>query len=253
VRHRKRSHGAAGRGPAWLRRLTGGQEIGGSNPPVPTNGQLAFAGLGLDTSRFITPRQWSDAQLKRAVTAARSADELLHSLGLPPGSDAAWTRVKANAIRLGLDLSQLERISEPADPQPDLSNLRQAATALAACWFSLCGFNTAIPVEPAVYDLLISGSDGIKRVQVKTTTHKSKNGWMIQVGRRPRSSPAGSLFFCGHILSTSWEMPPGLWRRRMRHEKQTIAFGVGWALGGTISVETPGNTALGDGSGGAWC
>jgi hypothetical protein len=150
-----------------------------TSPQLILRVKQGVAGLGLDTSHFITPRQWSDAQLKRAVTAARSADELLHSLGLPPGSDAAWTRVKANAIRLGLDLSQLERISEPADPQPDLSNLRQAATALAACWFSLCGLNTAIPVEPAVYDLLISGSDGIKRVQVKTTTHKSKNGWMI--------------------------------------------------------------------------
>jgi hypothetical protein len=150
-----------------------------TSPQLILRVKQGVAGLGLDTSHFITARKWSDAQLKRAVTAARSADELLRSLGLLPGSDEAWTRVKANAIRLGLDMSQLERISEPADPQPDLSNLRQAATALAACWFSLCGFNTAIPVEPAVYDLLISGSDGIKRVQVKTTTHKSKNGWMI--------------------------------------------------------------------------
>jgi len=29
--------------------------------------------------------------------------------------------------------------------------------------------------------------DGIKRVQVKTTTHNSKSGWLIQVGRRPYS------------------------------------------------------------------
>jgi hypothetical protein len=31
------SERTAGRGPAWLRRLTGGQESGGSNPPVPTS------------------------------------------------------------------------------------------------------------------------------------------------------------------------------------------------------------------------
>jgi hypothetical protein len=147
--------------------------------------------LGLDTSHFITPRTWSDGHLKRAIEDAQSANELLHSLGLQPGSDEAWTRVKANAIRLGLDLSRLEStrdISAPAARRPDLRNLRQAATSLAACWFSLCGFNTAIPVEPAVYDLLVSRPDGIKRVQVKTTTHKSKNGWMIQVGRRPYSA-----------------------------------------------------------------
>ena len=71
--------------------------------------------------------------------------------------------------------------------KPALRNLREAATSLAACWFSLCGFNTAIPVEPTVYDLLVSMPDGIKRVQVKTTTYNGKNGWLIQVGRRPYS------------------------------------------------------------------
>jgi hypothetical protein len=58
---------------------------------------------------------------------------------------------------------------------------------LAASWFSLCGFTTAIPVEPTVYDLLVSMPTGIKRVQVKTTTYNSKSGWMVQVGRRPYS------------------------------------------------------------------
>ena len=38
-----------------------------------------------------------------------------------------------------------------------------------------------------MYDLLVSMPDGIKRVQVKTTTYNGKNGWMIQVGRRPYS------------------------------------------------------------------
>jgi len=109
--------------------------------------QASVIHLGLDTSHFITPRTWSESHLKRAIATAQSVNELLHSLGLQPGSDEAWTRVKANAIRLGLDLSRLEStsdISEPAAWRPDLRNLRQAATSLAACWFSLCGFNTAI-------------------------------------------------------------------------------------------------------------
>ena len=63
-----------------------------------------------------------------------------------------------------------------------------AATSLAATWFSLCGFNPAIPVEPALYDLLVSMPGGIKRVQVKTTTYYSKNGWQVVVGRRPYSA-----------------------------------------------------------------
>lgn len=52
----------------------------------------------------------------------------------------------------------------------------------------MCGFQPAFPVEPTVYDLLVSMPDGVKRVQVKTTTYNSKNGWMIQVGRRPYSA-----------------------------------------------------------------
>jgi len=100
-------------------------------------------------------------------------------------------RVRAHALRLGLDLSHLadqpQETPGQLSAQPTLRNLREAATSLAATWFSLCGFNPVIPVEPTVYDLLVSMPDGIKRVQVKTTTYNSKNGWMIQVGRRPYS------------------------------------------------------------------
>jgi hypothetical protein len=53
-------------------------------------------------------------------------------------------------------------------------------------WFLLCGYNTSLPVEPTIYDLLVSMPDGIKRVQVKTTTCKT-DGWAVQVGRRPYS------------------------------------------------------------------
>ncbi len=30
--------------------------------------------------------------------------------------------------------------------------------------------------------------DGVKRVQVKTTIHHSKDGWLVSVGRRPYSA-----------------------------------------------------------------
>jgi hypothetical protein len=45
----------------------------------------------------------------------------------------------------------------------------------------------ALPLEPALYDLLVSTPEGIKRVQVKTTTCFSKDGWTAVVGRRPYS------------------------------------------------------------------
>ena len=94
-------------------------------------------------------------------------------------------------MRLGLDLTHLGNPGKdspsPGAAKPDLKYLRDTATSLAASWFSLRGFNPAIPVEPALYDLLVSVPDGIKRVQVKTTTCFSKDGWMVTVGRRPYS------------------------------------------------------------------
>ncbi len=147
--------------------------------------------LALDTSHFTGQRTWSDTALKRAAAQTHSWNELLSAIGIKSNSGDERIRVKAHALRLGLDLSHLE--DQPRETpirlhaEPALRNLREAATSLAACWFSLCGFNPAIPVEPTVYDLLVSMPEGIKRVQVKTTTYNGKNGWMIQVGRRPYS------------------------------------------------------------------
>ena len=147
--------------------------------------------LGLDTSHFTGQRTWSDAALKRAAAQAYSWNELLGAIGINSRSGDERTRVRAHALRLGLDLSHLsDRPQDTRDQpalKPALRNLREAATSLAACWFSLCGFGTAIPIEPAVFDLLVSTTEGIKRVQVKTTTYKSKVGWQVGVGRRPYS------------------------------------------------------------------
>lgn len=151
--------------------------------------RVAF--LGLDTSHFSGQRTWSDDALKRAATQAYSWNELLGAIGIKSRSGDERTRVKAHALRLGIDLSRLSDQPQEAPiqqvPQPVLRNLRQAATSLAACWFTLCGFGAAIPIEPAVYDLLVSTPQGIMRVQVKSTTYKSKVGWQVGVGRRPYS------------------------------------------------------------------
>jgi hypothetical protein len=148
--------------------------------------------LGLDTSHFTNQRTCSDAALKLAAAQACSWDQLLAMTGITSPSGNARTQLKARALRLGIDLSHLtDQPRETPDspiPRPALKNLRDAATSLAAAWFSLCGFTAAIPVEPAVYDLLVSMPDGIKRIQVKTTTCNGKNGWTVQVGRRPYST-----------------------------------------------------------------
>ena len=147
--------------------------------------------LGLATSHFRGKRSWSDAQLRHAVIDSQSWDELLTTLGLTPGNGDGRVRLKAHAIRLGLDLTHLENPNAsstgPAELKPDRRYLRDAAASIAASWFALCGFNVAIPMEPTLYDLLVRMPDGIKRVQVKTTTCYSKDGWTVPVSRRPYS------------------------------------------------------------------
>jgi PD-(D/E)XK endonuclease len=147
--------------------------------------------LELDTSHFRGKRRWSDDQLRNAVADGKSWDEVLVSLGLSTNSGNARTFIKSHAIRLGLDFSHLlAHVPVEADPcalKPDLKHLREAGASIAAAWFSLCGCSVLFPVEPAVYDLVVSMSDGLSTVQVKTTTSGGDNGWQAVVGRRPHS------------------------------------------------------------------
>ena len=147
--------------------------------------------LGLDRSHFRGKRRWSDAQLRHAVSESRSWDEVLVSLGLSTNSGNARTFVRSHAIRLGLDFSHLAASppieSDPCALTPDLKHLREAGASIAAAWFTLCGCSVLFPIEPATYDLVVSMPGGLSRVQVKTTTHYGKDGWMVGVGRRPYS------------------------------------------------------------------
>jgi hypothetical protein len=153
--------------------------------------------LGLDTSHFRSNRSWSDAVLRQAVTEGRTWEEVLTTLGLSARAGGERALVKAHALRLGLDVSRLGRpaphAADPCALEPNLAHLRRAAESLAATWFMLCGRNVAFPVEPDTYDLLVDMPDGPKRVQVKTTTFKSKDGWMVQIGRRPYSMGNNAL------------------------------------------------------------
>lgn len=71
-------------------------------------------------------------------------------------------------------------------PEPDLKHLRIAGASIAAAWFTLSRCPVSIPVEPAVYDLLAECPDGIKRIQVKTTTFGGTGGWEVNVGHKRR-------------------------------------------------------------------
>jgi hypothetical protein len=150
------------------------------------------AALGIKTSHFRANRSWSDTVLRQAIMESSTWDEVLAALGLSSRSGSERTLVKAHAFRLGLDVGHLGRpdphAPRPSVLRPGLIHLRQAAESLAAAWFRLCGCNVAFPAAPDCYDLLVHAPDGLKRVQVKTTAHNSKNGWMVQVSRRPYSA-----------------------------------------------------------------
>jgi hypothetical protein len=125
------------------------------------------------------------------VSESRSWDEVLTTLGLADSSGGTRTHVRSHAIRLGLDFTRLEPAT-PVLPQapslkPDLKHLREAGASIAASWFTLCGSSVLFPIEPALYDLVVSTGDGLRRVQVKTTISYGKNSWQVSVGRRPYS------------------------------------------------------------------
>jgi len=150
------------------------------------------ARLGLDSSHFRGNRSWSDAILRQAITESRTWDEILTRLGLSPTAGGERTLIKAHALRLGIDLRHLGHPAPHSEMAceliPDLDHLRLAAESLAAAWFVFCGCNVAFPAAPDCYDLLVSAPDGIKRIQVKSTTCMTKDGWAVRIGRRPYST-----------------------------------------------------------------
>jgi hypothetical protein len=147
--------------------------------------------LALETSHFTGQRRWSDRQLREAVTGATCWAEVLVALGTVDNAEYR-VRVKAHAVRLGLDCTHLkppnllstsgEAFAEPVR----LEMLRVAAPAVAMAWFGLRGCAVAIPIEPQEYDLLVTSEKGVQRVQVKSCALRDGKGrWSVGVGRRP--------------------------------------------------------------------
>jgi hypothetical protein len=149
------------------------------------------ARLGLDYAHFRANRSWSDTALRHALTASRTWEEALIYLGLSGRAGGERTLLRGHALRLGIDTSHLGSQQQPKAAPPgyalDLARLRFAAEPLAGTWFAACGCEVAVPTVPCSYDLLVTATDGIKRVQVKTTTSIKKNGWEVSVARRPYS------------------------------------------------------------------
>lgn len=164
--------------------------------------QRAVRRHGIVTSHFVGQRTWSDAALVAAVPVARTWADLCEALGLSP-IDRQYKSVRAAASRLGLSLDHLtlgprpggDRIAIELPDQLSLSQLSSSAPRIATAWFLLCGVAVSIPAEPQSYDLIAQLSDGLCRVQVKSTTFRGRRGsWVVRVGHRPDGSPTRADF-----------------------------------------------------------
>jgi hypothetical protein len=126
-------------------------------------------------------RSWSDAELRHAVAASHSWDEVLETLGLSTASGNARPHVKGHAVRLGIDYRHFAPrevvVQTPPRIAPNFVHLREAGPSIAAAWFTMCGCDVLFPIEPAVYDLVVAMPEGLRRVQVKTTTSRTSAGW----------------------------------------------------------------------------
>jgi hypothetical protein len=143
--------------------------------------------LGLDTSHFTHQRTWTNSELRDAIMAADTWADVMRALGV---NGSSYVFAKGHAVRLGINISHLEppppKPLSVLDLRPQPRMLRACAESFAAAWFGVRGIATATPAQPAAYDLLITLPDGVRRVQVKTSTTRGRHGtWVVQIGRRP--------------------------------------------------------------------
>jgi hypothetical protein len=158
----------------------------------------------ISTSHFVGQRTWSDQALIEAAATARTWAELLTALGLSPRS-RSYDSVRAALRRMGVEHGQIslgprtgpEAIGIELPDPAALSNLRNAAPSIAATWFLLCGHAVATPCEGQPYDLVVELPDGLKRVQVKSTTSRdARGGWVVRIGHCPDGSPKAADLIC---------------------------------------------------------
>lgn len=124
--------------------------------------------------------------MQGAVAAAASWEELVAALG-SRRSDIG--RIRGAARRYGIDTRQLDdtrRANPPESLTPQRNRLPAAAEALATAWLLMAGLQVSIPATPSPFDLLASDRSGNRRIQVKTTTHRDRDGrWVVVVAHRP--------------------------------------------------------------------
>lgn len=134
--------------------------------------------LAISYAHFESQRGWTEAQLRSAVRASFSWDEVSKKLGLD-GSSTAST-LPGHAVRLRIasgHFTERNKSSDLGDLRPDVSRVDRAGPMLAAAWFTLCGWDVSWPLEPSRFDLLVTRGVETRRIQVKTTTVRVGEAW----------------------------------------------------------------------------
>ena len=142
--------------------------------------------LGADYSHFKGQRWWTEDNLRAAIEAAKTWSEAVELLGIEHVS--AVSTLKGHAARLGLDCRHLtvSTAAKSREIRPDIAYLDRAGSLLAASWFTLSGHEVSWPLEPSRYDLLVCSEEGIRRVQVKTTTVRAGGTWKVYLSTSHR-------------------------------------------------------------------
>lgn len=135
--------------------------------------------LGIDYEHLGNRRPWTEQGLRAAISAASTWAEVHDILGLRNHTTLA--PLEGHAARFGIDTAHLSAGSDVKGPDdiPDVSRLARAGPLLAAAWFTLCGNDVSWPLEPCRYDLVVWAREGVRRVQVKTTTVRVGTTWKV--------------------------------------------------------------------------
>lgn len=101
--------------------------------------------------------------------------------------------------RMGIDRTReeaqevVQNDGLPFTKEPKDGNLRRSAIGRAIQWFMDRGYPVSIPVEPVKYDLITESDEGLKRVQIKTTTRIKRKGWSCQLSTLAYDKDAEAL------------------------------------------------------------
>ena len=127
--------------------------------------------------------------MRLAIPAAHSWADVFERLGVRGGGAATAVRVRARS--LGVSVIHLDPKPRPSQAcfggAPNLGELRDAGSMMAAVWFVLRGYAVSWPLEPRRYDLLVENGERIYRVQVKTTTYRSGGSSIVSISNSRRS------------------------------------------------------------------